>query len=105
MSIYYEYKGKLTFADEKSAAEACERLLNDENTVFFTHGGKLQARAIRQNKTVTVGSKGFAGGELPEETESLLREIAQTAIRGKIYIEYEADYKEKYYISVAELKR
>ncbi|MBS1794742.1 MAG: hypothetical protein JSS81_12860 [Acidobacteria bacterium] len=105
MSIFYKYKGTLDFAGEEEAREARASLLADDETVFFTTRPEKSRQLVCQGRRLAIDAQGFAGGELPTDSESRLSALARRATGGSIFVVYEGYDTEKYYIRASGRRR
>jgi len=85
MSIYYKFKGSLTYTTKEEAGKQFENLLNDKKGVFWLPKQYLPSKEIfLEGNKIRIDSEGFCGGESYYDTQGLIRESAQTAKSGKV---------------------
>ncbi len=85
MSIYYKFKGSLSFKTEEEAKKQFEKLLNDKTGVFWFPKQYLPSKEIfLEGSKIRIDSEGFCGGESYYDTQGLIRESARAAKSGKV---------------------
>jgi hypothetical protein len=91
MSIYYKFKGSLTFENEEEAANHFQTLLGDKKGIFWLPKEYLPSKEIfLEGNKIRIDGEGFCGGESYYDTQDLIKESARSAKKGKVKC-YEGD--------------
>jgi len=90
MSIYYKFKGSLSFETKEEAEKQFVKLSSNENGIFWRLKPMPVKGIFLENHKIRIESEGFCGGGSYFDTHELIRESAGFAKSGKVMC-YEGD--------------